>query len=66
MARHFKFNGNQGSVFANGAFTIGKVYQTNDVDTYTPSDIAADACFKDDNGVTNWEEIQYFTEVFDG
>jgi len=66
MARYFKFNGNLGSDFGYGAFTVGKVYQTEKVDMYVHTGIPADACFKDDKGENNWEEIQYFTEVNDG
>ena len=66
MIRLFKFEGNVGSVYADGVFTIGKVYSTDHVDNYGGNGPEPDAYFIDDDGYGMHEELQYFKEVIDG
>ena len=65
MTRQFKFNGyHDEPYFGYGKFTVGVVYATEEVEYEGEDDVVPpDAEFKDDNGDSLTEEIQYFTEV---
>lgn len=61
--KKFKFVGfdEKTTYFGHGKFTIGKVYETSHVKTYTY--VKPDALFIDDNGLEMWEELHGFEEV---
>ena len=59
--RKFKFNGYHDTpYYGDGVFTIGKVYEAENVD-----EVGNDAGFIDDNGDYMVEDLEYFTEVTD-
>lgn len=62
---HFEMDKSKYHWFTTGEFTVGEIYVTDEVTHYRLSDLPDDARFVDDDGTMQWEELQFFEEIFE-